>query len=240
MADDRFASKRETMVKRQLARRGIADERVLAAFRRVPREAFVRPELAKYAYDDNPLPIGEEQTISQPYVVAQMTEAARVKPGARVLDVGTGSGYSAAILAELAGEVIGIERFDTLADRARETLRQLGYANVEVLAGDGTRGVPDRAQRAQGAACRRRAADHPRQRRRVPGPDGLHPARRPLRGGEPWRRALRPAGWRGGVDAVRGGDWRQVFNTMQLPPALLSFEQNVSASSRVSAGTRMR
>lgn len=144
MTDD-FASKRDKMVKRQLVRRGIADERVLEAFRRVPREAFVRPELAKYAYDDNPLPIGEGQTISQPYVVALMTEAAKVQPGARVLDVGTGSGFAAAILAELAGEVVAIERYGTLADRARGTLLELGYRNVEVIEGDGSRGVPAHA-----------------------------------------------------------------------------------------------
>ncbi|MGH6923252.1 MAG: protein-L-isoaspartate(D-aspartate) O-methyltransferase [Propylenella sp.] len=142
---DRFLRERERMVERQLARRGISDERVLDAFRRVPREAFVRTELAKYAYDDSPLPIGEGQTISQPYVVALMTEAARVKPGARVLDVGTGSGYAAAILAELAGEVVTIERHAALADAARETLKRLGYANAEVVEGDGSRGFLARA-----------------------------------------------------------------------------------------------
>jgi protein-L-isoaspartate(D-aspartate) O-methyltransferase len=142
---DRFAKDRAAMVKRQLARRGIADERVLDAFRRVPREAFVRNDLQRYAYEDNPLPIGEGQTISQPYVVALMTEAARVKPEARVLDVGTGSGYAAVILAELAKEVVTIERHGALADKARKTLDALGYANVEVLEGDGTRGVPARA-----------------------------------------------------------------------------------------------
>ncbi len=142
---DGFETERGRMVERQLVRRGIRDARVLAAFRKVPREAFVRPELARYAYDDNPLPIGEGQTISQPYVVALMTEAARVEPGARVLDVGTGSGYAAAILAELAGEVVTIERHETLADNARATLERLGYGSVEVIAGDGTRGVPEKA-----------------------------------------------------------------------------------------------
>jgi protein-L-isoaspartate(D-aspartate) O-methyltransferase len=142
---DAFESERERMVERQLVRRGIRDERVLAAFRKVPREAFVRPDLAKYAYDDNPLPIGEGQTISQPYVVALMTEAARIEPGTRVLDVGTGSGYATAILAQLAGEVVTIERHQTLADNARATLERLGYRNVEVIAGDGTRGVPEKA-----------------------------------------------------------------------------------------------
>ncbi len=136
-----FAKEREAMVERQLVRRGIADERVLDAFRRVPREAFVRSDLQPFAYDDNPLPIGEGQTISQPYIVALMTEAARLSPEARVLDVGTGSGYAAAILAELAKEVVTIERHGALADRARETLKGLGYVNVEVLEGDGTRGV---------------------------------------------------------------------------------------------------
>jgi protein-L-isoaspartate(D-aspartate) O-methyltransferase len=105
----------------------------------------VEPKLQRYAYEDNPLPIGEGQTISQPYVVALMTEAARVGPGARVVDVGTGSGYAAAILAQLAREVVTIERHGALADRARETLKGLGYANVEVIEGDGTRGVPARA-----------------------------------------------------------------------------------------------
>lgn len=141
---DSSTAERERMVERQLAARGIFDERVLAAFRRVPREAFVAPHLAGYAYEDNPLPIGEGQTISQPYVVALMTEAARVAPGSRVLDVGTGSGYAAAILAELAGEVVGIERHPALVEAARKALDGLGYANVEVLEGDGSRGVPDR------------------------------------------------------------------------------------------------
>jgi protein-L-isoaspartate(D-aspartate) O-methyltransferase len=142
---DHFAAEREEMVERQLVRRGIADERVLQAFRRVPRERFVGAHLAKHAYDDGPLPIGEGQTISQPYVVALMAEAARIAPGSRVLDVGTGSGYAAAILAEIAGEVLTIERHTALADAARETLQQLGYENIEVMAGDGTRGVPGRA-----------------------------------------------------------------------------------------------
>jgi protein-L-isoaspartate(D-aspartate) O-methyltransferase len=138
---DRYHRERETMVEQQLRKRGIADERVLAAFGRVPREAFVRAELARYAYDDNPLPIGEGQTISQPYVVALMAEAARIAPGARVLDVGTGSGYAAAVLAEIAGEVVTIERHQALADSARETLKRLGYANITVVEGDGSRGA---------------------------------------------------------------------------------------------------
>jgi protein-L-isoaspartate(D-aspartate) O-methyltransferase len=133
------------MVERQLARRGISDERVLDAMRRVPREAFVPPELAEFAYDDGPIPIGEGQTISQPYIVALMAEAAAIAPGSRVLEVGAGSGYAAAILAELAREVIAIERHASLAAGARETLGRLGYANVEIIHGDGSRGWPERA-----------------------------------------------------------------------------------------------
>ena len=142
---DTFAAEREAMVEHQLAGRGIADARVLDAFRRVPREAFVAPHLAAYAYEDNPLPIGEGQTISQPYVVARMTQAAKVEPGTRVLDVGTGSGYAAAILAELAGEVVGIERHAALVKDARRALAGLSYSNVEVREGDGSQGVPERA-----------------------------------------------------------------------------------------------
>jgi protein-L-isoaspartate(D-aspartate) O-methyltransferase len=133
------------MVERQLAARGINDDRVLAAMERVRREAFVPADLAEFAYDDNPLPIAEGQTISQPYIVALMAEAARIAPGDRVLEVGTGSGYAAAVFAELAGEVVTIERHASLADGARAALRRLGYTNVEVLTGDGSRGVPERA-----------------------------------------------------------------------------------------------
>jgi protein-L-isoaspartate(D-aspartate) O-methyltransferase len=133
------------MVERQLAARGITDSRVLAAMERVPREAFVPPELAEYAYDDSPLPIGEGQTISQPYIVALMAEAAHIGPGARVLEVGTGSGYAAAVLAELAASVVSIERHAALAEKARAALMELGYGNVEVIEGDGSRGVPERA-----------------------------------------------------------------------------------------------
>lgn len=145
MTPDRFRAAREAMVERQLARRGISDERILQAFRTLPREAFVDPALAEQAYDDNPLPIGEGQTISQPYIVALMTEASRIGPAARVLEVGTGSGYAAAILAELAHEVVTIERHPSLAASARRALDGLGYANVTVIEGDGSRGVPERA-----------------------------------------------------------------------------------------------
>jgi protein-L-isoaspartate(D-aspartate) O-methyltransferase len=125
-----------------LAERGIADERVLAAMGRVPREAFVPPELAEQAYVDGPLPIGEGQTISQPYVVALMAEAAHVGRAARVLEVGTGSGYGAAVLAELADTVHTIERVKSLAAAAAARLAVLGYARVFVHVGDGTLGWP--------------------------------------------------------------------------------------------------
>lgn len=144
MSDDaREARKR--MVTEQIARRGVRDPRVLAAFRDVPREAFVAPSLASRAFDDEPLPIGEHQTISQPYIVAVMAEAARIGSGDRVLEVGTGSGYAAAILARLAREVVTIERHASLADEARARLATLGFDHVTVLAGDGTLGAPDRA-----------------------------------------------------------------------------------------------
>lgn len=128
-----------------LGRMGIHDEAVLDAFRAVPREAFVPRSVRSLAYDDAPLPIGEGQTISQPYVVALMAQEARLRPGGRVLEVGTGSGYAAAILSRLASEVFSIERLRGLAMRARRTLRELGYHNVRVRHGDGTLGWPEAA-----------------------------------------------------------------------------------------------
>ncbi len=145
MSVDAFRAARAQMVEEQLVRRGIEDQRLLEAFARVPREAFVAPELAEEAYDDNPLPIGAGQTISQPYIVALMAEAAKIAPGARVLDVGTGSGYGAAILAELAKEVVTIERHHALVEGARRALASLGTRNVTVIEGDGSRGYPERA-----------------------------------------------------------------------------------------------
>jgi protein-L-isoaspartate(D-aspartate) O-methyltransferase len=133
------------MVSEQLVARGIRDARVLAAFRKIPREAFVAPELFGSAYADHPLPIGEGQTISQPYVVALMAESARLSAGDRVLEVGAGSGYAAAILGELAKEVVTIERYASLAKSARQALAGLGSANILVLCGDGSRGVPEHA-----------------------------------------------------------------------------------------------
>ena len=136
---------RDEMVATQLQRRGIHDEQLTAAMRRVPRERFVAASLAEFAYDDTPLPIDAGQTISQPYMVALMTEALELDADDRVLEIGTGSGYAAAVLAELASEVFTIERHPELADAARERLTALGYRNVSVRCGDGTQGWPDAA-----------------------------------------------------------------------------------------------
>ncbi|EEA02741.1 protein-L-isoaspartate O-methyltransferase [Burkholderia sp. H160] len=136
-----FDEARAWMVERQIVRRGVRDDYVIAAMRRVPREAFVPSELRDFAYDDTPLPIGGEQSISQPFIVAKMLAAAELQPGDRVLDIGTGSGYAAAIAAEIAGRVDSIERDASLAEGARERLQRLGYENVEVHVGDGTVGL---------------------------------------------------------------------------------------------------
>jgi protein-L-isoaspartate(D-aspartate) O-methyltransferase len=136
---------RAEMVERQLRRRGITDERVLAAMGRVPRELFVPEGLRRYAYDDGALPIGHRQTISQPFVVATICSLLDLSGTERVLDVGTGSGYQTAVLAELATEVVSIERIPELADEARACLREAGYADVEVRVGDGSLGVSERA-----------------------------------------------------------------------------------------------
>ena len=133
------------MVERQLRRRGIADERVLAAMGRVPRELFVPESVRAYAYDDGALPIGHGQTISQPFIVATICALLALEGDERVLDVGTGSGYQAAVLAELAAEVVTVERIAALADAARDALAAAGYAHVEVRIGDGSLGVPERA-----------------------------------------------------------------------------------------------
>ncbi len=133
------------MVEQQVLARGITDPGVIGAMVRVPRERFVPLEQQRSAYDDRPLPIGYRQTISQPYIVAYMTDALRLDPGARVLEIGTGSGYQAAVLAELAAKVYSIEIVPALAERARDTLTALGYANVDVRLGDGYAGWPDEA-----------------------------------------------------------------------------------------------
>jgi protein-L-isoaspartate(D-aspartate) O-methyltransferase len=136
---------RERMVEDQIVARGIRDPFVLHAMRAVPREEFVSDWLRESAYDDGPLPIGEGQTISQPYVVALMTEAVQPKPGNRGLEIGTGSGYAAAVLATIVSEVFTVERLGTLADSARRQLARLGYRNAHVLHGDGTLGWAEHA-----------------------------------------------------------------------------------------------
>jgi protein-L-isoaspartate(D-aspartate) O-methyltransferase len=138
-----FAAQRQLMVQQQLVTRGINDARVLGAMAKVPREEFVTPESRAESYEDGPLPIGYGQTISQPYIVAFMTEQLRPKPSDRVLEVGTGSGYQAAILAELVSEVYSIEIVEPLAKNAEATLQRLGYKNVHVKSGDGYKGWPE-------------------------------------------------------------------------------------------------
>jgi protein-L-isoaspartate(D-aspartate) O-methyltransferase len=140
-----FASERQRMVREQLMSRGIHDERVLAAMSKVPREEFVPADERAAAYTDNPLPIGYDQTISQPYIVAFMTEQLHPKPSDRVLEVGTGSGYQAAILAELVSEVYSIDIVEPLAKSAEATLQRLGYKNVQLKASDGYKGWPENA-----------------------------------------------------------------------------------------------
>ncbi|MBI1846865.1 MAG: protein-L-isoaspartate(D-aspartate) O-methyltransferase [Candidatus Rokubacteria bacterium] len=140
-----FDRERERMVEDHLVRRGITDERVLAAMRRVPRHLFVPEALRNRAYGDHPLPIGEQQTISQPYIVGLMTSLLELSGHEKVLEVGTGSGFQTAVLAELARRVCSIERLPALATRARATLEALGYTNVWVRVGNGTLGWPDEA-----------------------------------------------------------------------------------------------
>jgi protein-L-isoaspartate(D-aspartate) O-methyltransferase len=135
-----YAAEREAMVERQLKRRGIDDRAIVDAFLAVPREAFVGPEFAHLAYGDHPLPIEAGQTISQPYIVALMIQAAGIARGDRVLEVGAGSGYAAAVIGRIAQRVVAIERQHDLVEVARERLESLGYANVEVVEGDGTKG----------------------------------------------------------------------------------------------------
>lgn len=145
MSHDLYAERRASMVETQIAARGVTDPAVLAAMRTVPREAFVNPEMVEFAYDDMPLPIGEGQTISQPYIVALMTEALRPSPADRVLEIGTGSGYAAAVLHCLVKQVYTVERLESLYRLARRRLRRLGYDNVYVHHGNGTLGWPEHA-----------------------------------------------------------------------------------------------
>jgi len=140
-----FESQRLRMVERQLAARGIGDDAVLRAMAEVPRELFVEPRDAALAYSDSPLPIGAGQTISQPFVVALMIEALELSPDDRVLEIGSGSGYAAAVLGRIAGEVYTVERHPELAATAARRCRELGYDNVHVHCGDGSRGWPEEA-----------------------------------------------------------------------------------------------
>lgn len=140
-----YAARREQMVRNQLAERDIHDPAVLAAMGQVPREAFVLQPYRAYAYDDTPLPIPANQTISQPYIVAYMIAALALRPEDKVLEIGAGSGYAAAVLSRIAREVFTVERHRKLADFARERLAGLGYVNVQVRHGDGTRGWPEHA-----------------------------------------------------------------------------------------------
>jgi protein-L-isoaspartate(D-aspartate) O-methyltransferase len=144
-ADERFAAARRQMVEEQLEERDITDRRVLEIMGRVARERFVPEELRRHAYEDHPLPIGLDQTISQPYIVALMTQLARPSPDDRVLEIGVGSGYEAAILAGLCRQVYSIEILDALATAARQRLAELGYENVAVRCGDGYQGWPEQA-----------------------------------------------------------------------------------------------
>ena len=141
--EDSYRQARESMVRQQIAARGVRDQRVLEAMRKVPRHFFVPAAMQFFAYMDTPLPIGHEQTISQPYIVGFMTEALALKPGDRVLEVGTGSGYQAAVLSLLVQEVYSIEIVEPLATEAARRLQRLGYSNVKVRAGDGYQGWPD-------------------------------------------------------------------------------------------------
>jgi protein-L-isoaspartate(D-aspartate) O-methyltransferase len=143
--EDIYTKERKAMVRDQLASRDITDKRVLEAMEEVPRHLFVSPDLRHQAYDDNPLPIGEGQTISQPYIVALMTQNLHLKPGEKVLEIGTGSGYQAAVLARLTDKVYSIEIRENLAKRAAETLRRLNYTQVEVKWDDGYFGWEENA-----------------------------------------------------------------------------------------------
>ena len=145
MPEAQMERQRKAMVERQLAGRGIKDERVLKAMGEVPREMFVPDRLKEFAYEDSALPIEAGQTISQPYIVAQMLELAEIGPEDTVLEVGAGSGYAAAVISRLAKRVIAIELHEVLVNKARERIKSLGYDNVEVVLGDGTKGWPQAA-----------------------------------------------------------------------------------------------
>jgi protein-L-isoaspartate(D-aspartate) O-methyltransferase len=144
-ATNDFSAEREAMVERHLRRRGITEQHIIDAFLAVPREEFVATDYAHLAYGDHPLPIEAGQTISQPYIVALMIQAAGIHAGDRVLEVGAGSGYAAAVISRIAKQVTAIERQHDLVEVARQRLERLGYSNVEIVEGDGTKGCPDHA-----------------------------------------------------------------------------------------------
>lgn len=145
MKRDDNEKQREGMVESQIKARGVRDQRVLEVMRRVPRHLFVPPDMAPYAYSDEPLPVGEGQTISQPYIVAYMTELLALRGKERVLEIGTGSGYQTAVLAELASEVFTVEIIGALSVRAQSVLGELGYSNIRFRVGDGSVGWPEEA-----------------------------------------------------------------------------------------------
>jgi protein-L-isoaspartate(D-aspartate) O-methyltransferase len=140
-----FAAERCSMVESQLRQRGIRDERLLAAMNKVPRHEFVNQQNWNEAYADHPIPIPEQQTTSQPYMIAAMIQAAQIKPEDRVLEIGAGSGYQTALLAELASQVFAVERYASLAESAQKTLDRLGYGNAKIVTGDGSLGLPEAA-----------------------------------------------------------------------------------------------
>jgi protein-L-isoaspartate(D-aspartate) O-methyltransferase len=145
MKVDEFSAQRELMLSTQLRARGIRDERVLAAMARVPRHEFVGEDLRSQAYEDHPVPIGKGQTLSQPYIVAVMLQALALDGSERILEIGTGSGYQSALLAEMAREVFSVERLPSLARSAEEILHRLGYQNITVVAADGSHGLAEQA-----------------------------------------------------------------------------------------------
>ena len=145
VSQDKFLSKRIRMVKDQIIERGIHDKNVIRAMQKVERHLFVPTELKNNAYIDSPLPIGENQTISQPYIVAFMTEALKLRKTDRILEIGTGSGYQAAVLAEIAEKVYSIEIIEILGRKAEKLLKSLGYNNIDVIIGDGYNGIPEQA-----------------------------------------------------------------------------------------------
>jgi protein-L-isoaspartate(D-aspartate) O-methyltransferase len=189
-----MAARRNAMVQRQLVDRGLVDQRVLDAMGEVPRERFVPRNLRRRAYDDGPLPIAEGQTISQPFIVAAMTESAQVAPSDRALEIGTGSGYGAAVLSRVAAGVVSVERHGLLAKSAADLLASLGYDNVTVVTDDGSLGYADGApydvhHRHGGRTERARRPPRAAGRRRPAGDAGRAGARRPAAGaGHPTRR----------------------------------------------------